>query len=79
MPVGTPLSACCKNRRSLPCAEVDGCIKGISRIAGLMGLIPATIIGGDVGLDEPGASAVSLLRENLLEKGCQRGVRDGTS
>ena len=64
----TPLSACCKNPRSPPCVEVDGCIKGIFRIVG-MGLIPALITGGDVGLDEPGPLAVCLLLENLLEKG----------
>ena len=59
----TPLSACCKTPSSAPCAEVDGCIKGIVsefRIAGLMGLIRE--LGSDLG-DVPGVSGKTLLEK----------------
>ena len=64
----TPLSACCNNSRSLPCAEVDGCVNDIVsvfRIAGLVRSISALPNEDGVGLE---TSAVSLLVENLLEK-----------
>lgn len=68
-----PLSSCCKNPRSPPCAEVDasGCIKGIVtvfRIAGLMRLVRAP--GGDERNELAETTSVgSLFSENLLEKG----------
>ena len=74
----TSLLSCCKNSRSPPCAEVDGCnarIVFVFRIAELMGSIRVPKTGDGVGLDEllapaamSGALADSLLRENLLEK-----------
>ena len=60
MPVRTrPLYAYRKNPRLTPCTEVDGCIKGIFRIAGLMKLIPAPITEVGVGLDEPRVGALA--------------------